>query len=343
VKRSILLAVGFVLGIAALALGPVPPAHADIAYQLDHKAAELPCTKWWNGKAPRIAKLKGKVVLLHFSDPRKLTSKAFAGQVKEMHTRFKDKGLVLIEVLQMDSEVEGEAYVATAGADWPVGLDGKGNAEAAYMGSSLPRSYLIGPDGKIAWHAHVAALKTDVIEAQLARIPFFDTKGAPQRAKQLCKLAAAQKYGSALKEADKILRDSLAPDDAKRLASVLKADVDRTFGFHWKILEKQVKELDWANAYRLVEHMEKIYKRTPHEKAVHAKFESITGNARAKWVLAAQIQLERITAKTKTRTKKNLESVIRELKLLAVDHPDTIPAQSANDWIKKIQAWIDAK
>jgi len=334
-----------ILAFAAAALVTLASggARADIYFQLDEPAKEVPCTRWWNGKAPKIASLKGRVALIHFSDPAKLTSKAFVSQIRSLHAKYKDKGLVVIEVLQTTWETEAEAYFGRESVEWHLGLDSKGTAQANYMGSSLPRSYLIGPGGKVAWHAHVAALTPSVVQNQLDRIPFFALKEVPTKAKAMCKLAGGMKFGSALEVADKLLADRYAKDAEKRLAAAVKREVDRSFDFHWRVLEKKVKDLDWGIAWRLAERMNKIYKNTPHSAQAAKQWNAIQKNPRAVYVLKAQNQLEKIVKKTKDRRKKNLQSVVRELKLFREDFTGTEPANKADDWIRTIEGWLEGK
>jgi hypothetical protein len=162
-------------------------------------------SRWWNGSAPKLSKWAGDVVLLHFSEPSKLTSKAFTPTVRKLHETYGEKGLHVVEILMVFGEEEADAYVKSEAAGWLVGLDANEDARGTYLGSSVPRSYLIGPDGKVAWHAHVGALNDAAVRAQLDRRPFFDTKTLPQKARAMAKAAGEQRYGSALAAAEKLL------------------------------------------------------------------------------------------------------------------------------------------
>jgi hypothetical protein len=309
------------------------PAAADIADRLDQKAPEVSCSEWWNGKAPKIAKLKGRVVVVHFHDPNRITSKAFEGKVKELAEANADRPFTLIEVIVDCDEVDAQSYVARAGADWLVGWDGKGDCAAAYSGSSVPRTYLIGPDGMVAWHAHIAALTEDALEAQYARARWFDVKSLPRKSKTAAKAARELRFGAATKEAKKLIDDQYATDKDK---SIL-AEIERYHAFQMKVVTALEKDLDWGIALKRVERMREIYKGTAVEEDVEKEWRKLDANPRVAYVAEAERLLGLILEKTDIRKKRDLESGLNELRLFVGDYDQTKPAERARTWIKEFE------
>jgi len=301
--RRIPLAALFVasaLALISLLAVPPGPARADIADRLDEKAKEISCSTWWNGDAPKLKKLKGRVVVLHFHDPGKITSKAFEAKVKALARAHPDQAYTFIEVIVDCDEVDAKSYVARAGADWLVGWDGKGNAASAYPGSSVPRTYVIGPDGLVAWHAHIAAMRTDVLEAQFARTVFFDTKALPKKAKAAAKAAREYRFGAAVEEAEKLLAGKRSTPEEKAIADTI---------------------------------MEEVYKGTAFEEEVAAVRKKLDSNPRVAYVAEAERLMEMIIDKTDVRKKRDLESAIRELTNFEDSYANTKPAEKARSWI----------
>ena len=102
---------------------------------------------------------------------------------------------------------EASAYVASSEATWLVGHDAKAEAAMAYAGTSVPRTYMIGPDGVVVWHAHIQALKAQDVEAQFVRASWFDEKALPPKVKALARSARALKFGAATKAIEKLAGD----------------------------------------------------------------------------------------------------------------------------------------
>ena len=107
-------------------------------------------------------------------------------------------------------------------------------AALAYPGSSVPRTYLIGPDGKIEWHAHIGALTDDAVDAQLARVAFFDSKNVPRKARVAAQAAAKLNFDKAVPEAQALIENKYASEEEKELARTILKEVKRYFEFEWE-------------------------------------------------------------------------------------------------------------
>jgi len=329
-RRALLLgAVALVSLLASIA----STSWADIADRLDEKAAAIRCSTWWNGDAPKLSKLKGRVVVLHFHDPGRITSKAFEEKAKKLAHAHPDQPYTFIEVIVDCDEVDAQSYVARAGADWLVGWDGKGDAASAYPGSSVPRTYVIGPDGLVAWHAHIAALKKDVLAAQFARATLFDTKALPKKARAAAKAAREYRFGAAVEESEKLLGGKRSTPEEKAIAETIIEEIGRYHAFQQKVARAAMLDLDWGVALKRVERMEAVYKGTPFEEEVATERKKLDANPRVAYVAEAERLMELIIDKTDVRKKRDLESALRELKTFADSYANTKPAEKAASWI----------
>ncbi len=312
------------------------PASAEIVDRLDQPAPDLKCAKWWNDAPPKLKKLRGRVVVVHFSDPDQFTSRAFEGKLRELHEKHAERPFTLIEVALGETEADVASYVARNGATWHVGWDQDGAASRALPGSSVPRTYLVGPDGVVAFHAHLQALTPEILEAQFAWIAFFDTKTVPRNARKAATLAGELKFGKALEEAGKLLANKRSSDEERALAETIEREVARYYEFQMGVVEALRKELDWGVVQKRVARMRDIYKGTEHEKSVEEYWGKLEANPRVAYVAEAQRLLDRMLEKPQKK-RNDVEALLRELTLFAGDYENTAPAEKAKHWIDELK------
>ncbi len=318
---------------AALLAVTAISADAAIVDRLDQTAADVACAKWWNGAAPRMKKLRGRVVVLHFHDPTKLTSRAFESKVADLAKAHSERPYTFIEVLIDCDADQAAAYVSRSEAKWHVGHDAKGDASLAYPGTSVPRTYVVGPGGTVVFNAHVQALKDSVLEPQFTRAGWFDEKALPRKAKTLAKAARELRFGAAVAATEKIEKDQYAGEPDKAVAAAVRAEIARYHAFQTKVIKALAKELDWGIVSRRVERMREIYKGTKFEESVEAEWAKLEANPRVGWVREAEDRLDAILEKTNPRKKKDVEAAIRELCSLIKSRGNTKPAERAQEWI----------
>ena len=332
---------GLVSALAAvLYLGTA--ARADIVDRLDQPAAEITAQTWWNGTAPKLDALKGKVVVLHVSDPARATSKGFVPNLVKLTEAYKSQPVVFIEVVESDDSAVATSYVKDAAGTvkWLVGWDGAGALQRGYPGSSVPRTYVIGPDGKIAWHAHIAALTKAILDAQITRCTFWDTASVPAAARPAAKAMLDFRFADAIAAADKVFVDQYAPGDAKNYCAKVKLEVARYYAFQCGILDALKKDLDWAVAYHRVERMIVIFKGTDHEADVQKEKDALDANPRVKYIVEAQKHLDDMVKDVSRLGSKDLEKLIEKLKAFAEQYPESAPAKKANEWIAECERRI---
>ena len=333
--RRLLLLLAILLAVGTAARG-------DIVDLLDEPAAEIEAAKWWNGAAPKLATLRGQVVVLHVADYTKVTSRAFAGHVKRFAEEWRPRGVQFFEIVLNADEAVAQTYVDGDQPAWSVGWDGVHAIGRGYPGSSVPRMYVIGPDGKVVWHAHIAACTDNVIEAQLARASFYDVKAVPKKARNAAKAAAELRFGEAVAAADELFTDKYASAVEKAFGARIKTEVARYFDFQKKVVDALVRDLDWAVAYHRVERMRVVYKGTAFEADTEKMWKELEDNPRVAFVVKAQFELDRLLEGLAKMKRDDLELLLAKLDLFLDSYEDTAPAKKAAEWKVEIQRMLDA-
>jgi hypothetical protein len=136
------------------------------------------------------------------------------GHLNELHAKYRDKGVVILAVT---NEGRGlvDKFVADHSSDHPIVIE-EGDSMAAFGGAGFPSSYLIDPDGNIAWVGHPGDLKDSQIEELLPRVrlaPVLPKKLAPAQ-----KLLEKADYAGAKKALDGQLAGT-GLDEAERKAA----------------------------------------------------------------------------------------------------------------------------
>ncbi len=173
------------------------------------------------------------------------------GHLDELWAKFKDRGLV---VLAVTNEARGlvDKFVESTKAVHPIVIEG-GDSLAAVGGRGFPTSYVVDPDGKIAWMGHPASLGEDVIEGLLAKVRL-----APDLPKNLTAVGKAfegRKYAEAKKGLDAALAaGGLSADETalvqKALDWIAKTGASR--------LESAKADLGKGNVYEAADTLESV-------------------------------------------------------------------------------------
>ncbi|MBI5328772.1 MAG: TlpA family protein disulfide reductase [Deltaproteobacteria bacterium] len=107
--------------------------------------------KLLDGKRFSLNDMKGKPVIINFfaswCHPCRLESPAF----QRVYTRYKDKGAVFIAIAIQDTEAKVLDYVKEFGIAFPVGLDSEGNISELYKIYGIPKTFIIGKDGRFSY------------------------------------------------------------------------------------------------------------------------------------------------------------------------------------------------
>jgi peroxiredoxin len=101
------------------------------------------------GNKVKLSGLKGSVVFLNFWATWCPPCRAEMPSMERLHARLKDSGLVVLGVDLQEGKGEVEAFVREHKLTFPILLDRRGSAGAAYGVRSIPTTFVIGRDGTI--------------------------------------------------------------------------------------------------------------------------------------------------------------------------------------------------
>lgn len=136
------------------------------------------------------------------------------GHLDELHAKFRDRGVVILAVT---NEARGlvDKFVKDTDSDHPIVIE-EGDSMGEFGGGGFPSSYLIDPDGNIAWAGHPASLKDSQIEELLPRVRLAPT--LPKKLAPAQKLLEKGDYAGAKKTLDGQIAGT-GLDEAERKAA----------------------------------------------------------------------------------------------------------------------------
>ncbi|HEX6813966.1 MAG TPA: redoxin domain-containing protein [Planctomycetota bacterium] len=129
------------------------------------------------GKPIDLAEYKGKVVLLDFWATWCGPCIAELPHLLAAYEKYHDKGFEIVGISLDQDPAALERFIAERKMTWRQHMDGKNEVAAAYGVRSIPATFLIGADGKIA----AVGLRGDRLGKRLARI-CAERKAAPEKA-----------------------------------------------------------------------------------------------------------------------------------------------------------------
>ena len=135
----------------------VPTAQDDIeATTLIHAGDMAPdfTVEMLDGSKVTLSALRGKVVLVGFwatwCPPCR---QELSHMQKDVIDRFAGKDLVVLPISRGEKRKTVEEYIAKMGYTFPIGLDGDQSIYRKYASNYIPRSFVVGRDGKVVYVA----------------------------------------------------------------------------------------------------------------------------------------------------------------------------------------------
>ena len=123
------------------------------------------------------------------------------GHLNELQEKYASKGFTVISVTNEGREAV-DPWVEKHGAQFPIIIE-KGNSADEYGISGFPSSFLIAPDGTIAWAGHPAGVEDSKIEELLKDARLFPD--LPAKLSSVRKAVEKSKYGDAYRAVAKVL------------------------------------------------------------------------------------------------------------------------------------------
>lgn len=135
----------------------VPTAQDDIeATTLIHAGDMAPdfTVEMLDGSKVTLSELRGKVVLVGFwatwCPPCR---QELSHMQKDVIDRFAGQDLVVLPISRGEKRKTVEEYIAKMGYTFPIGLDGDQSIYRKYASNYIPRSFVVGRDGKVVYVA----------------------------------------------------------------------------------------------------------------------------------------------------------------------------------------------
>ena len=228
-----------VLAMAALAL----PALADV------KAGDKPVINLTtlDGKPLTSQMLLGRVVVVDFWATWCGPCVAEMPHMKELYDKYSPAGMVMLGVSLDSDKAKAEQFAKDRGLPWPQNCEGKGwktPMANAWGVNSIPRTFVIAPDGTVLWAGHPAQLDQPLEDAMIKyRAVLQRTLKSEQAAPKKADEATLAEAQTQLDAATAALKDN---DFAGMLGAIAKipdlAYTDNGFALRLKHLNKQKQE-----------------------------------------------------------------------------------------------------
>ncbi|MBL8800730.1 MAG: TlpA family protein disulfide reductase [Planctomycetes bacterium] len=225
---------------------------------------EIDAAGWINhvGPAPTLASLKGQTVLIEFWATWCAPCVAAWPHLQELHDEYESRGLVILGLSEEAADkvspfVNENGYTARIA----YGSTTKGK----YGVNGIPATFLVGPDGKLAWSGHPSELNDSVLEAALKGakpraggiLGFAPATAAEGRVAQQVKLVEEGKLGKALAALTAFAQDTTASDGEKAAAAALTVEIE---GYVAALMSQSERHLKSLNVLRAVNTYESIAK-----------------------------------------------------------------------------------
>jgi thiol-disulfide isomerase/thioredoxin len=121
-----------------------------------------------DGKAPRLADLRGKTVWLDFWASWCGPCRQSFPWMNAMHDKYGGSGLAIVAVNVDKKRADADRFLAQVPARFPLAFDPEGTTPSAYAIKAMPTSILIGRDGRVlAVHNGFRNEEREALEASI--------------------------------------------------------------------------------------------------------------------------------------------------------------------------------
>ena len=308
-------------GIVALAL-LASAARADSF--LDKPAPEPAVAKWVAGEPPPAWKaLGGRCALLELFDPDDIVSLGLVSHTVEIAAKAAERKLVIVSVAVGTGAEEGKAgeFAKRFRMAWPVGVDRRGETYFAAGSPTLPRYFLIAPDGSVMWEGSPGVLDAPTLDGFLERARLWRPAEVARTMRPAAEAFTGGKYGTALKKAEEALvefqkrsRAGLPVDgDEGKDAAVVRDAVKNLALLRLGVADRLAKDRWSLDAQEMLEAMVRSFAGTEWEGKAKEALAAIAADKRAVAEIEATKRLREILAAARPTTRKRIEKAIAEI------------------------------
>ena len=149
----------------------------------------------------------------------------------------------------------------------------------------------------------------------------------------MAKAAAEMRYQKALAEAQKLLDDPRAGDDAKAVATSVKQDAEFWFEFQFKLANAEIEDRDYGPGWARLDRLVAQYKGTAFARRARKRIGELEDWDIAVHVRKGQLQLDEILEKAGSRKKADLKNMIRALDGLWDSQKTTRVGERVQEWL----------
>ncbi len=212
--------------LAGLLAFAVTPVMADV--DVGDEAPKIFAFDWYNlpsgVKELKSSHLKGQIVMLEFWGTSSRASVRSIPHLNELQEKYKSQGVVLV-ALSRESDSKVKPAIKKYKMGYVVG-SGAAATQRAYGVSKFPTTFLIDPDGNVAWKGNPA-----VVEKELKKLlkdkpvrgkGFLAEKSAKSAYKKAVKHYDKSDYPKAMAAFEKVVREFNGTEAAKKARSKIK-------------------------------------------------------------------------------------------------------------------------
>ena len=328
--------------ILALLLAP-SPARAD---SLLDRAAPDPVVKSWavGEKPPSLKALKGNCALVELFDPDDLVSQGLVSRTAEIAATAAAKRIVVLSVATgagADEEKVRE-FAKAAKATWPMGVDRNSETFLAYGMPSLPRYFLVTPDGRVSWEGSPAALEFAELDAFVEQARVWRPEELTKTARPVAEAFVRGKPALAIQKAKEIgeaeqakLARGRTPEveELKAISATLKdmtlvlEAIGRVGKARLAVADRLAKDRWSIDAQEILEGMVKSFAGTPHEEAAKKRLAAIAADERAQYEITAMKRLREILGKMRPVNRHNVQKAVDAITDFLVPYANTVSGE----------------
>ena len=324
--RSFLPALAVLLALASAA-------RADTL--LDRQAPEPAAAKWVAGEAPPALKaLKGRAALVELLDPDDLVCQGLVSRTVEIAARAAERNLLVLTVAvgAGADEATSRAFAKQFRIAWPLAVDRGSETFLAYGMPSLPRYFLVTPDGRVAWEGSPGALDDRSLALFLERCRLWRTEEVAKGARPAAESFVKGKYAAAVRKATELVgevkekrgKGQPVDDAAEKDAQVVLDAVADIAAARFANADRLAKERWSLDAREILEGVAAAFVGTEHEAKAKERLAAIAGDARAQYEITAMIRLREILGKMRPLTRHTVTKAIEALDAFVIPYAGAV-------------------